>query len=160
MVRQTHSSNCFGIKDSEADLNYICLGADEGDAAILAVHQHLPPEVLSQQILQSKDFQSKDNTASLKACQMLQKQKQSTAQWSQHYKSESREYEMCLAGQQDSNPDMATHVQNEDPKLQVHLIHLSQHEEACLGVLCLDIDAEMALRTRQIPWLFYCPQPW
>lgn len=32
-------------------LNDISLGADEGDAAILAIHQHLAAEVLPQQVL-------------------------------------------------------------------------------------------------------------
>ena len=34
------------------DLDDISFGADEGDAAILPIHQHLPPEVLTQQVLQ------------------------------------------------------------------------------------------------------------
>lgn len=37
----------------DSDLDNISFGADEGDAAILPIHQHLSPEVLSQQVLQN-----------------------------------------------------------------------------------------------------------
>lgn len=46
-------SCCLRLHESVAvpHLNHISLGADEGDAAILAVHQHLAAEVLPQQVL-------------------------------------------------------------------------------------------------------------
>ena len=51
---------CMGAEDSwcyrynycrTSHLKDICLGTDEGNTAILAIHQHLPPEVLTQEIL-------------------------------------------------------------------------------------------------------------
>lgn len=41
-----------GVAADTSDLDDISLGTDEGDAAVLPIHQHLPPEVLTQQVLQ------------------------------------------------------------------------------------------------------------
>ena len=54
-VKQTFMHHKFYLND-------ICFGADECNAAILAVHQHLSPKVLTQQIL--RDISSLNNQLS------------------------------------------------------------------------------------------------
>lgn len=41
-------------EESAAHREHVCFGADKADAAILAIHQHLPSETLTKQVLQDR----------------------------------------------------------------------------------------------------------